>query len=148
MKVIYAFFVLLSASAFADAPKCVNVGTRSEGWEWNGRVKFAACLDRVAFCGAIGTRSEGYYSGAVKESKLLGFDNCSETQARKPKCVNQGTRSEGWRTPNGTLHFDNCSQKHLACLAQGTRSEGWYAVTIDESDKELIGWTQCSELAE
>lgn len=146
MKLVLLLMVLLSSAAFAKAPLCVNVGTRSEGWIFpDGKLHWDKCSKKYAYCGAVGTRSEGWYAAVRSGSQLIGFANCSTNRSSAPTCVNVGTRSEGWQTPNGSLLWDKCSEKILACEAIGTRSEGWYAVSLDRSTEQLLGWAQCAK---
>ena len=60
-----------------------------------------------------------------------------------PYCTNIGTRSEGWKMPDGSVKWDNCSKKVAVCAAIGSKSEGWYAAEVISS--QLIGWDNCSE---
>ncbi len=106
--VIVILAVLFSQSLFGYAPVCINIGTRSEGWLLpDGQLAFDNCEYKVAICGAIGTRSEGWYITHLKQTRLVGFTNCSQDISTAPKCINIGTRSEGWVLPNGKLAFDN-----------------------------------------
>lgn len=144
----YLLFVVFSIAqlVFAAAPNCVNIGTKSEGWQTpNGQVVFDRCEYKAAVCGAIGTRSEGWYVVDLKQGQLMGWANCSQDKSTEPKCINIGTRSEGWLLPNGKLAFDNCSEKYVRCGAKGTRSEGWYIYAADLSIGQLLGWANCSK---
>ena len=46
-------------------PRCVRVGTRSEGWGWpDGEfIRWAKCRGRTARCRFAGTAQEGWYDG-------------------------------------------------------------------------------------
>ena len=148
MKSLFLLITLVSVVSFAKGftPYCTNIGTRSEGWKMpNGSVKWDNCSKKVAVCAAVGSKSEGWYSAEVLSSQLIGWDNCSEDNSKKPKCAHVGTRSEGWTLPNGRIAYDNCSEKIAVCSAIGSRSEGWYAVELTKKAKRLLGWAQCSK---
>lgn len=134
-----------SVTAMAFQPECVNVGTRSEGWTLpDGKIAFDNCLDKVAYCGAIGSKSEGWYVAEVADKQLLAYDECSVNKSQKPSCVNIGSKSEGWQAPNGKLMWDKCSEKVAACLAVGTRSEGWYAAIPDYDTAKRLSFANCA----
>lgn len=145
-QIIFLVTLGYTVLSFGAAPKCVNIGTRSEGWSTpNHQIKYDKCKNKVAFCGAVGSRSEGWYAGEVLQQHLLGWANCSKREVNRPVCINIGTRSEGWTTPQGKVIWDKCSQKVAVCSAIGTRSEGWYAATIKQGTVSFIGWANCSK---
>jgi len=145
------FFIILSGIvsqlAFATAPECVNVGSKSEGWKLpNGQLSWdSECNEKVVYCGAVGTRSEGWYVAKFDGMQLIGWSQCSESRSDRPVCVNVGSRSEGWKTATGKLRFDKCANKVAACSGINTRSEGWYAVEPIPETVKLLGWTKCSQ---
>lgn len=143
--VLGALLAGVSVSAFAGPPKCVYEGTRSEGWKLeDGSIQWAECANRISFCGARGSKSEGWYSAEVEKSELIAYANCSTDEGAAPECVNVGTRSEGWKVPNGQVTFASCARKVAACRLIGTRSEGWYAVTPNYDTLKRIVWANCA----
>ncbi|HQP36299.1 MAG TPA: hypothetical protein PLI95_14015 [Polyangiaceae bacterium] len=63
-------------------PECAMVGSKSEGWRdgCSGKLlKWALCSDKAAYCGAIGTPNEGWYSTS---GSLIANAHCS-SQAKK-----------------------------------------------------------------
>jgi len=62
--------------------------------------------DHRPYCGAIGSRSEGWYWGDSGE--LIKFERCA--QASDPQCGAIGSRSEGWSTDAGLIVWDGCHQ--------------------------------------
>lgn len=145
MKLILPILVLLlpSYSAWAYVPKCVGVGTRSEGWLLkNGQIQWDNCKNKVAVCTAAGSKSEGWYTAEVTGLRRLASANCSAPSTYKPQCVNMGSKSEGWTLPDGTIAWGECAQKVVRCLATGSKSEGWYALSVGA--KSLLTWDRCS----
>lgn len=60
-----------------DKPYCGALGTRSEGWyDKNGLIGWSNCNDCVAECSAIGTRSEGWYSSC--DDSLIKYEDCNK----------------------------------------------------------------------
>ena len=141
--IIIASVLALSTSAFAAAPKCVNIGSKSERWQMaDGKLIKARCKDHVAFCDAIGTRSEVWYAAAVARSKLIVYETCTAGSTPWPRCVNIGTKSEGWQIGAAPVRYDQCAKKVAACI-DGSKSEGWYAVTT-KGPKRRLQWKKCS----
>ena len=144
MKLVYAILLLSSVSAFSETPRCVNIGTRSEGWLMSGQnLKKGRCANKIIVCGSNGSQAEGWYSAPITSSRFLDWDHCSKDESRKPKCTNIGTRNEGWLRPGGQFVPDKCSKKFVQCLAQGTESEGWYIVTAFMPRRSLVNVAQC-----
>jgi hypothetical protein len=58
---------MLMASTRADVPVCVHVGTRSEGWAWNGGrfIRWAKCEGVTPVCRSKGDGGEGWYARGV-----------------------------------------------------------------------------------
>ena len=145
MKSIYLLILAISSPAFAAAPLCVNVGTRSEGWLMkDGSTHFDTCSKKVVFCANVGEANEGWHSAVALEMRQLGYANCSEYTGTQPSCINIGSKSEGWATPTGRILFDQCSEKAAVCGAIGTRSEGWFAATLDKTTIHSLGNENCS----
>jgi hypothetical protein len=151
MKTVFFSFVLIfSSMVFAkpsptdQAPRCVNVGTRSEGWKFAGdpRVRFDHCAGEYAECGAVGTRSEGWYAFEKKSAGLIGWAQCRDSRV-VPRCGAIGTRSEGWMIPGQQIRYAHCAGQVAECGAIGSRSEGWYAFT--KVPKGLLTWANCSD---
>ena len=62
-----------------------------------------------------------------------------DRDSRPPKCVHQGSRSEGWQAADGRMiKKTRCKDIEPQCLYPKTRSEGWYA------NKELIEYSRCT----
>ncbi len=61
----------------SSKPYCGAIGTKSEGWyQFNNElIMWGACAKCKAVCDAIGTKSEGWYSSCDK--KLIKYDDCS-----------------------------------------------------------------------
>jgi len=61
----------------------------------------------IPYCGAIGTRSEGWY----RDGKLIRYDNCAKCKA---ECGAIGTRSEGWYSScdNSLIVWDQCAGQY------------------------------------
>ena len=56
-------------------PECGAIGSRSEGWyDCNGLIRWELCNGCTAECGAIGSRSEGWYSSC--DSQLIVYAEC------------------------------------------------------------------------
>jgi len=64
-------------------PKCVRVGTRSEGWAWpSGRfIRWSKCKGVTPRCHVAdaGRREEGWYAGTT----FIAPDHCSERGAKQ-----------------------------------------------------------------
>ena len=60
--------------------------------------------DHRPYCGAIGSRSEGWYWGDTDE--LIKFELCADMEV--PRCGAIGSRSEGWYTDAGLITWDFC----------------------------------------
>jgi hypothetical protein len=63
------------------------------------------------YCGAIGSRSEGWYIGSgSNRPELIRWDNCEGCVA---ECKLIGTRSEGWYSScdGERIKYDNCGEK-------------------------------------
>jgi hypothetical protein len=65
----------------ACVPECRNVGTNDEGWVnpcTGAPICKATCGGETARCGAIGSRSEGWYAsmGCIGGGGLIGWANC------------------------------------------------------------------------
>ena len=61
-----------------DPPYCGAIGTRSEGWyDQTGLINYATCNGCVAGCSAAGTKSEGWYSSC--DNSLIKWDNCASS---------------------------------------------------------------------
>ena len=108
----------------------------------DGKLIWARCKGQAAFCGAIGTKSEGWYAAAIASSKLITYDNCTTGITPWPKCVNIGTRSEGWVIGIGPVHYDQCAKKVAACI-DGSKSEGWYSVTT-KGPRRRLAYANCA----
>ncbi len=142
MKSMIALFVLAcSVSAMAaTAPKCVNIGSKSEGWKTtDGKLLWANCSKEALVCDKDAWVS---YKLDTDNMKLLGWSQCSKSEAGKPVCVNIGSKSEGWQM-NGKLAWDNCSDKAVICGAKGSKSEGWYAADKELSTRHVIEKANC-----
>ena len=61
----------------SSKPYCGAIGTKSEGWYHfnNELIRWDDCVKCQAICDAIGTKSEGWYSSCDK--KLIKYDDCS-----------------------------------------------------------------------
>ncbi len=78
-------------------PYCGAIGTRSEGWyDNNGLIKYENCAGCVAECKNIGTRSEGWYSSC--DGSLIRWEQCAGQQSQEDFC--------GWST-NGACSSDS-----------------------------------------
>jgi hypothetical protein len=83
--------VALTATSCSD-----GISTGAEGYSCGGGLGVTCCMPRakcVPTCGAIGSRSEGWYDGCSGE--LLCWQNCAGHTAH---CGAIGSRSEGWYT--------------------------------------------------
>ena len=142
-KLIALLMIMAPTCALAAPPQCINIGSRSEGWQMpDGHLIKTQCKSQVAFCDAIGTKSEGWYAASVAESRLIIYDNCTTGTIPRPRCVNIGTKSEGWQIDNAPIIYDQCAKKIAACV-DGSRSEGWYGVTI-KGPKRRLQWAKCA----
>ncbi len=71
-------------------------------------------VDHRPYCGAVGSRSEGWYWGDTGE--LIKYAHCAE--AGEPECVGIGSRSEGWSAEGaGLIVWDNCHRTVRIALA-------------------------------
>ncbi len=150
MKLLIALICILPFQTMAVtpapnvAPECINVGTPLEGWRMSdGLLITDTCQNKIAFCDAIGSKSEGWYSASVVHSELIRYENCAKDRSTKPACASIGNASEGWQFPDGKVEWSKCAGKIPVCGAIGTRSEGWYATTIVEDSKSLIRYANC-----
>jgi len=133
---------LLALNAFAAGPKCVNIGSRSEGWKTtDGKLLWANCSKEALVCEKDEWVS---YKLDTEHMRLLGWSKCSEYSSNKPFCANIGSKSEGWMI-NGQLHWDNCSEKAVLCGARGSRSEGWYAADMELATRHVIQKGKCTK---
>lgn len=87
---------------------CTSTAEEGEGWYAVTQpelITYANCATAESrpVCGAIGTRSEGWYLDGRLLNKF-----------------------------NGVPAFANCAGQVAICYAQGTRSEGWYATSHPE----------------
>lgn len=129
------------AASVADKPKCVAIGTKSEGWSLKGYpIAYDNCKDRYIEC-----TQDGWTSYAKKDSTILVYANCTGA-AESPKCVAIGTKSEGWSVLGKQIIYDNCANKGVACGAEGTRSEAW--ITFEKEDPRVIFQVKCSNNGE
>ena len=65
-------------SSGATKPVCKFMGTSAEGWYKNGHaIKNQNCEGQVAECGAIGSRSEGWYAASYTPVGLVAYAQCS-----------------------------------------------------------------------
>ncbi|MBU1536952.1 hypothetical protein KKF84_16635, partial [Myxococcota bacterium] len=64
----------------------------------------AHARDHRPYCGALGSRSEGWYWGDTGE--LIRYENCAS--ASEPVCDALGSRSEGWYSSTGLIAWDFC----------------------------------------
>tara|TARA_B100000315_G_scaffold182123_1_gene171007 strand:- start:1739 stop:3010 length:1272 start_codon:yes stop_codon:yes gene_type:complete len=81
----YAYTVIDGDNDYAEfkcatesgKPYCGAVGTKSEGWYHfnNELIRWDDCAKCDAVCDAVGTKSEGWYSSCDK--KLIKYDDCS-----------------------------------------------------------------------
>lgn len=64
----------------ANKPVCVNIGSKSEGWKINGKLKWDNCSEKAALCGARGSRSEGWYAADLELAsyRLIEKTNCQK----------------------------------------------------------------------
>jgi hypothetical protein len=60
--------------------------------------------DHRPYCGAIGSRSEGWYWGDTNER--IKWANCANLS--EPQCGAIGSRSEGWYSDDGLITWDRC----------------------------------------
>lgn len=106
----------------SDIPKCVLIGTRSEGWEYKGKNEWARCSGCIAICDAIDSDSEGWYSKCndSEPSQLISLANCKNIK-NKIKILPE-TASQRARERLGELGFNitlkevpNCMGKDLPC---------------------------------
>jgi hypothetical protein len=66
-----------------------------------------APTDHRPYCGAIGSRSEGWYWGDTRE--LIAYAACADLG--EPECRAIGSRSEGWYTSDGgRITWDFCHE--------------------------------------
>lgn len=76
-------------------------GFRINGYEY----ELGRPTDHRPYCGAIGSRSEGWYWGDTDE--LIKWERCAEAAA--PECGAIGSRSEGWYSEDaGLIVWDSC----------------------------------------
>ncbi len=74
-------------------------------------------VDHRPYCGAIGSRSEGWYWGDTGD--LIKYASCAD--AGEPRCVGIGSRSEGWTADGaGLIVWDNCHRTVRVALAGET----------------------------
>ena len=139
-------FIVSAASLSANAieePKCINVGTRSEGWALNGQfIRYDNCENKYLECINQGTRSEAFAVFEKTEIEFLAYDNCAIDQSRKPLCGAIGTRSEGWLIAE-VLKYDTCADKTVECVLKGTRTEGWSA--YKKTNSTFLIYANCSQ---
>ena len=82
------------------------------------------------YCGAIGSRSEGWYVNSdSNRPELIRWDNCNGCFAI---CKAIGTRSEGWYSScdEKLIKYDNCSTANIECKTdkdcKGVKCPGVY----------------------
>lgn len=139
-SLLFISALIASLNVMAAGPKCVNVGSRSEGWKTtDGKLLWANCSKQALVCEKDEWVS---YKLDTENMRLLGWSQCSKSEANKPVCANVGSKSEGWMM-NGKLHWDNCSEKAVICGAKGSRSEGWYAADLELSTRRVIQAGKC-----
>ncbi|MFA6236614.1 MAG: hypothetical protein WC635_04730 [Bacteriovorax sp.] len=144
MKSLIAIIALTCAfsAMAATSPRCVNIGSKSEGWKTtDGKLLWAQCSKEALVCDKDAWVS---YNLDLENMRLLGWSQCSKSAANKPVCANVGSRSEGWKM-NGKLIWDNCSDKAVICGAKGSRSEGWYAADLELSTRRVIEKANCAK---
>ncbi len=57
-------------------PTCVNVGTKSEGWQGEDWFQWDTCNGLAIMCDGIGTRSEGWHSFEPLQSEFISSTSC------------------------------------------------------------------------
>ena len=102
------------------------------------------------YCGALGTKSEGWYDGCTKT--LLHWDQCAGCEAT----CRQDPGGPGWYKVCSAqlLRYDLCAAGNDAgsgckpyCGAVGTKSEGWYDGCTHQLMTGPAGgpfWAQCA----
>lgn len=140
--VIFILWVLTSLTASAEEPVCTNVGWgKPDGWKLsNGKiVQDDTCRDKVLLC-----MNEGWIAYKTQSEKFLGWD--SQCAAKdKPKCINQGMRSEGWMMTNGKFFWANCHDQVVVCTGKGSRSQGWTAFELNLSSALVVSTNNCKK---
>lgn len=59
-------------------PACVNVGTKSEGWQGEDWFQWDSCAGLAIMCDAVGTRSEGWHSFEQKQIEFISKISCED----------------------------------------------------------------------
>ena len=64
----------------ANKPVCANIGSKSEGWKVNGRLRWDNCSEKALVCGAQGSRSEGWYAADLELAtyRLIEKTKCAK----------------------------------------------------------------------
>jgi hypothetical protein len=62
--------------------------------------------DRHPFCGAVGSRSEGWYW--ADNNELIAYANCRDRSDAACRLI--GSRSEGWYSDDDLITWHNCHQ--------------------------------------
>jgi len=127
------------------APQCLLVGSKSEGWYRDGkRIGWDNCSIKSINCAKKGTASEGWYSSHLANFRVITAAQCSVSSSRqeKPKCVNIGTRSEGWALGDKFLGYDNCKNRVVRCKSEDSFSSAWVSLT---EEKQLVLKEKCAE---
>jgi hypothetical protein len=96
---------------------------------------YQTCVPR---CGAIGSRSEGWYDGCTGE--LIRYELCAGCYS---VCGAIGSRSEGWYSTceDGLIRWEFCGQSTIGCVVGGGFCK---AVNAEPCPK---GWEQSDDLA-
>jgi predicted secreted protein len=130
-----------AASRKICQPSCLHSGTSQEGWYSSCTqelIKNEKCAGlKEPYCGALRTRSEGWYS----DKGLIQYDRCFDDRIPVPKCINEGLDNEGWDL-SGEFVKASCQGLKMACAYPGSKSEGFWAV--DETKRLThVQWTLC-----
>jgi hypothetical protein len=70
--------VRYDSCAGKNIPACVNVGTKSEGWQGEDWFQWDSCAGLAIMCDAVGTRSEGWHSFEQKQIEFLAQARCED----------------------------------------------------------------------
>lgn len=78
MKVLAPFLVSLSAFATTELPVCINLGTRSEGWDFGGKLKYSNCAKKSVECANGGSTPEGWMAFEKRNHVFLTRADCAD----------------------------------------------------------------------
>ena len=140
--ILVIFLILFSSARGTENPKCINIGTRSEGWSYNSKfIKYDQCAGKEVECINIDTEMEGFATYYKSEISFLAFDNCSDPASLKPQCVTLDNYLQAWVLKDKIIKYDECSDFEIECVAQGTRFESWQI--FKKEDLEFLLKTKC-----